>query len=102
VIGAGSQARQVFANVDAGELRGDGAEFAADLRRGVRLHVEGIEMTGAAGEEDDDDRFRAMGRRRGLGARSEDRRQPQAEQTAVTCLQHLAAGQAHTVAMAEM
>ena len=48
---------QVFADRDARQGRRDRAELAADLRGGIRLGVEGLELARAAGQEDHDDRL---------------------------------------------
>ncbi len=52
--------RQVFADEQAGSLRRDGLELAANLVRRVRLRVERLEVARRAGEEDDDDRLRLL------------------------------------------
>ncbi len=48
------QARQQLAHLDAGDGGGDRLELAANLGRGVRLHVPHVEVAGAAVEEDED------------------------------------------------
>ena len=60
------QTRHVLADLDAGDVGGDGAEGAADLRRGLHLEVVHILVRGAAGQVDHDDGFvrsRARARR---------------------------------------
>ena len=47
--------RQVFADVDAGDVGLDRPELAAILRRGVRLHVVGFHVRRAARQPDEDD-----------------------------------------------
>src|SRR5205807_571757 len=54
-VGQAGEARQVFADLEAGDRRGDGSEGAADLFRGVGLGVPGVELTLAAAGEDDED-----------------------------------------------
>ena len=49
--------RQVLADLDAGDVRGDRLELAADLGRGVRLEVEHVLVRRPAGQEDHDDRL---------------------------------------------
>ena len=48
------EARQMFADADAGNGRADGAVLAANLGRRVRLGVERVEVARAAVEEDED------------------------------------------------
>ena len=48
--------RQVLADLDTGHARRDRPELAADLPRGVRLHVPGVEVARAAVVEDQDAR----------------------------------------------
>ena len=50
--------RQVLAHPDAGHVAVDGLEFAADLGRGVGLHVEGVVVRGAAVQKNDQARLR--------------------------------------------
>ena len=57
-VGQAGEARQMLADLHAGDRRGDGAEGAADLFRGVRLGVPGVKLALAAAGEDDEDRFR--------------------------------------------
>jgi hypothetical protein len=55
LVGALREARQQFADVDAGDVGTDGTKVAANLTRGVRLEVEGFEMArSAVGPEEDD------------------------------------------------
>src|SRR5438128_780322 len=42
-----SKTRQMLADVDAGNIRGNGAEFAAKFGRRLRFHVEGIKLAWA-------------------------------------------------------
>ena len=58
--------RQQFADLQAGDVGGDGAVLAADLLRGVGLGVERVVVGKAAAEEDEDDRLGA-GARGGAG-----------------------------------
>ena len=49
--------RQVLAELDAGDVRPDGAELAADLARRIRLRVERVQMAGPARQPEQDDRI---------------------------------------------
>ena len=49
--------RQVLADVQARHAGGDGLELAADIRRGIRLQVEGFELAGRAVQIKQDARF---------------------------------------------
>ena len=57
LVGAGGKARQVLADRQSRQTRGNRPEFSTDFRRRIRLHVEHIDMAGAAREEDEDHRF---------------------------------------------
>jgi hypothetical protein len=61
VVHLARQAREMLAELDAVEARRDGAELAADLRGGFRLHVPHVEVARPAVEEDDDARIGARG-----------------------------------------
>lgn len=50
-----------FADVDAGNCRGDGAELAADFLGSVRFGIPGFVLAGAAEQADHDDRLRPAG-----------------------------------------
>ena len=102
-VGAGGQARQVFADEQAGHFGSGGLELAANFRRGVGFEVEGIEVARGAGEEDDDDGLRfAAGRGPGPLAGGRDRRQQGGEaepqQSCVADLEPFAAIEAGVVA----
>lgn len=49
--------RELFANLNTGNVGRDGFEFPAYVRRGVRFHVEHVLMRGTTGEQDVDDRL---------------------------------------------
>ena len=68
LVRARRQTRQMLADVQTRYPRLNRLEFAANLRRRVRLHVEHVEMTRGAGEEDDDHRFRRSGGESGIRA----------------------------------
>ena len=51
-----SESRQFLADVDAGDVRLDGAEFAANVLWCIGLQVEGIVLRRPAPEEDEDAR----------------------------------------------
>jgi len=57
---------EVFANLDAGDVGGDGFEFATDFGGSIGLHVPEVDVTGAAEEEDEDAGFCALFGRGGL------------------------------------
>ena len=99
-IGARGEPRQVLAERDAGRLRGDRLELAADLGRRVGLQVERVELARPAGQEDQDHRLRPPGRSR-LRGRSprEQAVDPQAEEPGEADLEELAAGDARRVPM---
>src|SRR5262249_38296896 len=62
--------------LEAGQLRGDRLELAADLGRGVRLQVDRVHLRRAAVEVDIDDRLcRGADAGRGLGAEQVGERQ---------------------------
>ena len=61
------QQRQVFADVDARHVGGDRLEFAANLVRGVRFHVEGVVVGRPAVEKDDEAGLGFAERRRPAG-----------------------------------
>ncbi|MEY5016814.1 MAG: hypothetical protein RIS92_3172 [Verrucomicrobiota bacterium] len=62
LVGHLCEAREEFANFHPGNIGFDGTEFASHFGGGVRLHVEGVDVRGAAGEVDIDDGFvRATG-----------------------------------------
>ena len=61
--------RKVLADLDAGDVGGDGFEFAADLRRGVHLQVEHVLMARSARQEDHDDRLVLVAGRTDAGRR---------------------------------
>ena len=65
LVGDARQPRHDLRVVDAGDLRPDHAELAANLGRRVRLGVEGLVMRRPAVHPDED----AAARRRSLGAR---------------------------------
>ena len=46
-----------FTNVDARDVGADGVELATKFHRRIRLHVVHVEMTGATGQVDHDDRL---------------------------------------------
>jgi hypothetical protein len=52
-VGTPGQAGEQFAQLHARHVRRDRPEFAADLRRRIRLQVEEVEMGRAAGQEND-------------------------------------------------
>ena len=53
-VGVLRHAREIFGNFDARDIGLDGLVGAADLDRGVGLHVEGVELGRAAHEEQHD------------------------------------------------
>ena len=55
LVGDARVHRQMFADVDAGDIGADGAEVAAVFCRGVRLHVVHFHVRRPAGEPDEDD-----------------------------------------------
>jgi hypothetical protein len=67
VVRLPTQVRQVFAELDAGRARRDGAERAAVLGRGVGLHVPGVDVRRPAAEPDQDGRLRYTAANRRLG-----------------------------------
>ena len=67
--------RHVLADLDAGDVRGDRLELAADLGRGVRLHVVAVDVRRPAAQPDHDDRLAAAGFR-GRGGRGGAARRP--------------------------
>ncbi len=104
LIGPGGEAGQVLADPDAGGGGVDRVELAADALGGVGLHVEGVEVAEAAGEEDQDHRPRPAGAGgsvagSGQGATSQEAGGPQAEEAGETDLQELAAEDAVGVAV---
>src|SRR5262249_41142323 len=56
------EARQVLAQLHAGDRGGDGAEFAADLGRGGGLHIPHVQVAGPTIKEHQDAGVRASGR----------------------------------------
>ena len=52
--------RKILADLDAWHAGSDGPKFPAKLHRGIRLHVESVQMRGAAGQPDIDDRSLAI------------------------------------------
>ncbi len=50
-------ARQVLGHMDSGQRRGDAAEFAADVERGLGLGIPHVELTLTAAGEHHDDRL---------------------------------------------
>jgi hypothetical protein len=50
-----AELREQFANLQTGDVRPNRLKLPANLRRGLRLHIEHVDMTGAAGEVDEDD-----------------------------------------------
>jgi len=47
----------MLTDLQSGQRRGDRLEFAADLGRGIRLHVEHVHVTGAAQQVEQNDRL---------------------------------------------
>ena len=80
------QARQVLADVDAGDVGPDRLELAADLDRGVRLEVHHVLVRRPAGQEDHDDGL-VRAADAGLGLGPQDLRQRQAAQGQAADLQ---------------
>ena len=58
-VGQSGQQRQMLANVDAGNAGRNRLERAANLRRGVRLEIEHIQVRRPAEQIDEDARFPA-------------------------------------------
>ena len=103
LVGPRRQPRQMLADHEPGNARGNGPKFAANLRRRIRLRVEHIEMARRAGEKNEDHRLRRPRGRRGAlrrhGPLSQQRRQAHPEQARVADLQHLATRDADAVLM---
>src|SRR5262249_9159560 len=59
------QERQVLADLDAGDIGGDGLEVAADLGRRFRFQVEGPQLRWATAHEQQDARLGFASRRTG-------------------------------------
>jgi len=57
LIGMLGQSRQMFGNLDSGNIRGNRLEFAANLRRRCGLHVPNIDVAWAAEKIDENTRF---------------------------------------------
>ena len=95
-IGPGRQPREGAAEGHAGDRRGEFAGGAADLRRGVQLRVEGLDVARPAGQEQQDHRLVAQGRlgarRRRGGLRPEQVGQAQAAQAQRPDPEEVAAG----------
>lgn len=53
-VGALGEFGEVFTDLDAGDIAGDGFEFATDVIGGVGFGIEGIEVGGATVEFDED------------------------------------------------
>ena len=100
LVGAGGEARQMFADLHAGPLSGgDRLELAADLGGCVGLEVEHVDVARRAGEEDEDHRLRLPRRfRRGRSGVWGAMRQADAQQARVADLQRFAAGDADAMA----
>src|SRR6516225_10559203 len=89
-MGQPCQARQVLDNMDAGNAGMDWLKFTPHLNRRQRLHVEGIELAGAAVQKEQDTRSRSWGSaRRRIGL--QELRQRQTAKTESAHLQHLPA-----------
>ena len=93
------QQRQVLAEADAGQRGRDGAELAADLGRGVRLGVEGVDVARAALHPHQDATRRRVAPRR-LHSRllqAQEGGQSQAEGRQAADTQKVAAGRAGAI-----
>ena len=89
-IAAGREHRQVLADVDAGRLRRDRLELAANGIGRHRLGIEAVVLGQSARQEDIDDRTGADRRHAGRSVRLAQRRDmvhPQAQQSDGACLQ---------------
>ena len=96
LVGDGRQARQVLREVDAGNLRVDRRELAAEFLRRVRLGIEGFVVGGAAVQPDQDAavRLAVESARTGAGTAAAERGQAAAEDAAQTELKTVAASDA--------
>ena len=81
-IHALSDPRQVFADLHAGEVRGDRLEFAADFRRRVHFQVDHVLVGRATRQEDHDDRLLGIGPTGRLLGRQQLRERQAAEEHA--------------------
>src|SRR5262249_43959181 len=87
------QEGKVLGDEGPGDGGADGAELAADFRRLVRLGVEGVEVTHAAVEEDEDAAFGGRSLRGGERPQAEEVTQSQAGGAEGGALEELAAGE---------
>ena len=77
-----SQARQMFADLDAVDVGLDLLELAAKFLRGIRLHIEGVDGAEPAVQEEEDERDIARpSALAGTRVQLQQTRQTQAEET---------------------
>jgi hypothetical protein len=97
LVGAFGEERKVFANLETGNVGGDGFELAADFARRIRLQIKHVLVGRTPRQEDHDDglvRFSDTGRR----FRSKQFRQSQATQPEGANFQKIPARDAVAVA----
>ena len=93
------RASEVFAGQQPRRPRGDRPVLAANLGGRIGLGVERLQVAGRTGEEDDDERFRLLGRATSVGAGKARKAEP--EQPGITDLKHLAARNADGVLVSD-